>query len=154
MSFEYHNPHSCAIDCTCALPIGTIRIMPGQALPTPEQEEEGITAELLRQFAIPNLLHPTPPTVRRRLFQENDLPVPKDIVNATAHLVEFGGDGGQGDAGEPKKAPLPPPALKKRPNTKHEYPGQESTKLPGTGIDTSEMERVISSRPKKVSDPQ
>jgi hypothetical protein len=151
MPFEFHNPHACAIDCTLALPIGTFRVMPGTVLPTPEQEKEGLTADLLKEFEVPNLLRPTPPVVRRRLFQEHEIAIPADVVAVTAHLEEFGGEPQQNDQAPAPVAPEPAKIEKPRIPTKHVYPDDKPVKIPGTGIDVGDLEEamVVSSRIKK-----
>jgi len=108
MPYEYVNPHSCAIDCSCRMPVGTIRVLPNECLPTPEQEKEGITAALLKQFECPNLLHPTPPRIRRRLFRDDNIEIPEDLEALTAHLPEFGGvvPTAEGTLGDAAPAPI------------------------------------------------
>lgn len=119
MAYDFFNPHQCAIDCSIPMPIGMIRVMPNECLPTVEQEKKGITAELLEQFDIPNLLHPTPAPVRRRLLQEENLDVPESIVEATKHLPEFGGpDISKGE--EP--ATVSEAAARPKMVTKHVFP--------------------------------
>jgi hypothetical protein len=119
MAYDFFNPHNCAIDCSIPMPIGMIRVMPNECLPTVEQEEKGITAELLEMFNIPNLLHPTPPALRRRLLQEEKLEVPPAVVEATKHLPEFGGpDLAKGE--EPTT--VSETAAGPKPRTKHVFP--------------------------------
>jgi hypothetical protein len=119
MSYDFFNPHQCALDLSIPMPIGQIRVMPNECLPTVEQEAKGITAEILEQFNIPNLLHETPAPVRRRLLQEEDLEIPEYVVEATKHLPEFGGpDIAKGE--EP--ATVSEAAARPRTPTKHVFP--------------------------------
>jgi hypothetical protein len=90
--FEYHNPHPSAVDCCIRhQAIGTLRVAAGQAVPTPEMEARGVTAQLLEPFVLPSFLRPTPPADRRRLLVAAGVAVPEDVVTATSHLPEFGG---------------------------------------------------------------
>jgi len=119
MAYDFYNPHQCALDLSIPMPIGMIRVMPNECLPTVEQENKGIVADLLEQFNIPNLLHPTPAPVRRRLLQDEELDIPESVVSATQHLPEFGGpDITKGDA----PATVSKAAAKPAPTTKHVFP--------------------------------
>lgn len=89
--FDYHNPHTSAIECCIRQPVGSVKIMAGEIVPTPEMEARGITADVLFPFVLPSFLRPTPPVIRRRLLAEAGASIPKDLVTATAHLPEFGG---------------------------------------------------------------
>lgn len=91
MAYELYNPHIHSIRCTLGRPIGELLIEPNECLPTPEQETDGLKAKTLEDFVCPNLLHETPPALRRRLLLEEGLDVPKDLVERTKHLPEFGG---------------------------------------------------------------
>jgi len=90
MCFEYHNPRKRVIECVFAQPIGCILVPGGSFVPSPEQEDAGVTADMFDDFH-PSFLKRTPPALRRRLLQAIGREVPKDIVNSTAHLEEFGG---------------------------------------------------------------
>lgn len=133
MPFEYHNPHPSAMECVVGRPIGSILIESGAVVPTPEMEAKGVTKEVLEAFACSNLLHPTPPVVRRRFLEEADLEVPADLVAATQHLPEFGG------AAPPPVPVLSPtsldmakarPVAKKR-QTRHQFTKELESALGG-----------------------
>jgi len=89
--YEFCNPGTRAVECVIRGKWGTILVPGGTFVPTPEQEEGGIPPETFAEYT-PSLLKPTPPALRRRLLEARNLPVPKDVVDATAHLSEFGGE--------------------------------------------------------------
>jgi len=93
MAFEYKNNHERPMDCMLPKPIGTIRINPGQVVPTLEQEESGLTASLLERegFIIKNLLTHTPAAERRSLLESAGLDVPQTILDITRFHPDFAG---------------------------------------------------------------
>lgn len=153
MAYELYNPHVHNIDCSLPRPIGMIRVEPNECLPTPQQEVEGITKACLKEFTIPNLLHETPPAVRRRLLLAEELEVPEDLVELTAHLPEFGGP----DPLDPEASPVVAAQAPKE-EVRHVFP--EKDKKPGTQAPSIEdniqtiADRMCSSgKVKNVGDP-
>ena len=153
MPYELYNPHVHNIDCSVARPIGMIRVEPNECLPTPAQEAEGINAAVLKEFVIPNLLHETPPAVRRRLLLAENLEVPEDVVEFTAHLPEFGGP----DPSDPEAATVVAAQAPKE-EIRHVFP--ENAKPEPTYAPSLEAQMQViadqkssSSRPKNVETP-
>jgi hypothetical protein len=105
MAYEYHNHNRHAVECTIP-PHGTILVAADTFVPTPKQEEKGLSADIFETFT-PSLLKITAPAVRRRLLEAEGIEVPADIVTATAHLAEFQGVAGPGNAGSTPDLPTP-----------------------------------------------
>jgi hypothetical protein len=68
--FEFHNPHPRKICITLPNRAGAILVESGAYLPTAEQEAQGFKADFFKDYIVPNLLHPTPESVRRSLLQK------------------------------------------------------------------------------------
>lgn len=99
--FEYYNPQVHAISALLHQPIGSVRILPGEYVPSPAMEKKGLTADLFLPFVQPSLLHKTPPARLRELIEAEGGQVPKNLEAATRHLGSFKKAG--------KKAPASPP---------------------------------------------
>jgi hypothetical protein len=84
MPFEFYNPHKCVTTCTLPAPHGQFKVMPGEYVPTPEQEAQGIEANLLRPHVAPSFLHKTPGHIRRRLRLESEQKINSDQTPAVA----------------------------------------------------------------------
>ncbi len=82
MPFEFYNPHKCVLTCTLPAPHGQVKVMPGDYVPTMEQEGAGISANLLRPHVAPSFLQKTPGHIRRRLRLESDQKATTDEVQA------------------------------------------------------------------------
>ncbi len=153
MSYELYNPHVHNIDCSLPRPIGMVRVEPNECLPTPEQEAAHLTAEVLKEFVIPNLLHPTPAALRRRLLLAEKLEVPEDLVALTKHLPEFGGP----DPSDPEASPVVAAQAPKQ-EIRHVFP-ENTNSEPKHAPSLEEQMQVISdqrsssSRPKNVENP-
>ncbi len=87
MAFEFYNSNPHAVGCSFHRPIGLIVIPRGGYAPTAEQEREGVSADIFKDF-VPVLLRPTPPEIRRRLLEEAGLGVPRELVVATSALAD------------------------------------------------------------------
>ena len=99
MAFEFYNSNPHAVGCSFHRPIGLIVIPRGGYAPTAEQEREGVSADIFKDF-VPVLLRPTPPEIRRRLLEEAGLGVPRELVVATSALADSSaaGEGRSGQA--------------------------------------------------------
>lgn len=153
MPYELYNPHVHSIDCSIPRPIGMIRVEPNECLPTPTQEAAHITVDVLQPFVLPSFLHETPPAVRRRLLQDEELEVDKRLVELTQHLPEFGGP----DPSDPEAAPVVAAQAPKE-TVRHVFP--DSDKKLGIGTPSIEednqalADKVCSSgRVKNVENP-
>lgn len=90
MPFEFFNPHKCVISCTLPAPHGQVKVSPGEYVPTPEQEAQGLRANLLRPHVSQSFLHKTPGHIRRRLRLESEqkaAPVEAQTPTAIADAV-------------------------------------------------------------------
>lgn len=90
MPFELHNKKKRAVQCCIRGKWGCYTVAGESFFPTIEEEESGLRAEMFSEF-VPKLLSPTPAPVRRRLLEASGLEVPDSVLEATAHLAEFGG---------------------------------------------------------------
>ena len=69
MPFEFHNPQVFRVGCCLGGGFGEYKVNPGEYVPTPEQEEAGITAARFQEHVGKSFLRRTPPDVRRSLLQ-------------------------------------------------------------------------------------
>ncbi len=102
MAFDFHNPKSRSVNLILRGKFGNVLVEGESFVPTPEQEDNGLTAKRLEEFC-PKFIKRTPPAVRRRLLEASDLPVPKDVISATAHQPEFGGASGSVEEKAPEE---------------------------------------------------
>jgi hypothetical protein len=121
MAYEFQNPRKRAIECVIRAPIGTTLIAGGTFVPTPEQEEGGLTPDLLEDWVNPSFLKRTPPALRRRLLAAKGIPIPEDLIAATAHLEEFGGVVDSVEQEKVDEILSEEPPSRKEPNTIHRH---------------------------------
>lgn len=91
MAYEYTNKQACVV--TVNLPFGrTIKVKPGECVPTPAHEQSGFTHEMFAPFVSPSFLSHTQMPQRRALSQATQAQAPEAPPVPPPQVVGVGGN--------------------------------------------------------------